>query len=36
MMSDIARVSPKKIKETVQSGNALLVCAYDDDGKNDH
>lgn len=32
-MSDIARVSPEKVREKVRLGNALLVCAYDDDGK---
>jgi hypothetical protein len=32
-MSDIERVSPERVREKVQSGNALLVCAYDDDGK---
>jgi len=35
-MSDIARVSPEKVREAVQSGNTLFVCAYDDYGKNDH
>ncbi|KPK00764.1 MAG: hypothetical protein AMK71_07970 [Nitrospira bacterium SG8_35_4] len=32
-MSDIGRVSPETAREDVQSGKALLVCAYDDDGK---
>ena len=32
-MSDIERVSPGKVRENVQAGNSLLVCAYDDDGK---
>lgn len=32
-MSDIERVSPERVREKVQSGNALLICAYDDDGK---
>ena len=32
-MSDIESVSPGKAREKVQSGNALLICAYDDDGK---
>ena len=33
MMSDIERVPPERVRDKVQSGNALLVCAYDDDGK---
>ena len=32
-MSDIARVSPERVREEVHSGNALLVCAYDNDDK---
>ncbi len=32
-MSDIERLSPEKVREMVQAGNAMLVCAYDDDGK---
>ena len=32
-MSDIERVSAETVREKVTSGNALLVCAYDDDGK---
>lgn len=32
-MRDIERVSPVFVREKVRSGNALLVCAYDDDGK---
>lgn len=32
-MSDIERVPPERVRDKVQSGNALLVCAYDDDGK---
>ena len=32
-MSEIERVSPEEVREKVQSGNAMLVCAYDDDGK---
>ena len=32
-MNDIARVSPQEAREKVQSGNALLVCAYDNDDK---
>jgi rhodanese-related sulfurtransferase len=27
------RVSPEQIRDRVQSGEALLVCAYDDDQK---
>jgi len=32
-MSDIERLSPEITREKVQTGNALLVCAYDDDEK---
>lgn len=32
-MSDIERVSPESVREKVQSGSALLVCAYNDDEK---
>lgn len=32
-MRDIERVSPVFVREKVQTGNALLACAYDDDGK---
>ena len=32
-MNDIARVSPQEAREKVQSGKALLVCAYDNDDK---
>ena len=32
-MSDIERVSPERVREEVNSGNALLVCAYDNDDK---
>lgn len=27
------RVAPQEVRERVQSGDALLVCAYDDDSK---
>lgn len=32
-MNEIKRVSPENVREKIQSGNALLICAYDDDGK---
>ncbi len=32
-MSDIERVPPHLAREKVQSGYALLVCAYEDDNK---
>lgn len=32
-MANINRVSAHEIHEEVVSGTALLVCAYDDDGK---
>lgn len=32
-MEMIPRVRPEEIRERVQSGAALLVCAYDDDEK---
>lgn len=32
-MSDVARVSAIEIRAHVQSGDALLVCAYDSDEK---
>jgi hypothetical protein len=32
-MSDIARVPVEQARKKVQSGSALLVCAYDSDEK---
>ena len=32
-MSDVARVSAVEIRDRVQTGDALLVCAYDSDDK---
>jgi hypothetical protein len=32
-MSEIERVPPRDVREKVQSGTALLVCAYNDDAK---
>lgn len=32
-MSDVARVSAIEIRKRVQTGDALLVCAYDSDAK---
>jgi hypothetical protein len=32
-MSEIERVPPRTVREKVRSGNALFVCAYDDDAK---
>ncbi len=32
-MSDISRVSAAEIRDRVQSGEALLVCAYSSDEK---
>ena len=32
-MSDIERITPERVREKIQSGDALLVCAYDDDDK---
>ena len=32
-MSEIERVSPEEVRAKMQAGNAMLVCAYDDDGK---
>ncbi len=32
-MSDIERISPEEVRNRVQSGNAILVCAYDSDDK---
>ena len=34
-MGDIVKVSPQEVRDKVQSGNALLVCAYYDDHKYD-
>ncbi len=34
-MSEIKRVSPEEVREKIQKGNALLVCAYKDDWKCD-
>ncbi len=30
-MPEIMRVAPREARESVASGRALLVCAYDDD-----
>lgn len=32
-MTKPERVEPEVVRERVQSGDALLVCAYDDDSK---
>lgn len=32
-MTEVARISPQKAKEQVNSGKALLVCAYASDAK---
>jgi len=32
-MSDPIRISPREARQKVVSGQALLVCAYDDDDK---
>lgn len=32
-MADILRVAPQQARESVASGRALLVCAYDSDEK---
>lgn len=30
-MADIRRISPQEARQRAQSGDALLVCAYDND-----
>ena len=32
-MAEVERVRPQEFHEKLKSGKALLVCAYDDDGK---
>lgn len=32
-MSEIIRVGPEEIRSKVESGEALLVCAYEEDSK---
>lgn len=32
-MSEIIRVGPEEIRRKVESGEALLVCAYEEDSK---
>jgi hypothetical protein len=32
-MAQVERISPEEARPRVQSGQALLVCAYDDDAK---
>jgi len=32
-MSDVERVSAVEIRDRIQTGDALLVCAYDSDDK---
>ena len=35
-MSDIIRVGPEETRRNVASGEALLVCAYEEDSKFRH
>jgi hypothetical protein len=32
-MAEVPRISAEEARQKVQSGQALLVCAYDDDSK---
>jgi hypothetical protein len=32
-MAEVARISAEEARRKVQSGDALLVCAYEDDAK---
>lgn len=32
-MTDVPRIGPRETRTKVQSGDALLVCAYDSDDK---
>ncbi len=32
-MNDVPRVTPEEVYPKLRSGEALLVCAYDDDAK---
>ena len=32
-MAEVPRISPEDARRQVQSGRALLVCAYDDEAK---
>jgi len=32
-MAEPVRIPPEKVREKLTSGNALLVCAYDDEDK---
>ena len=32
-MSDPERIDPRKAREHIERGDALLICAYDDDEK---
>lgn len=32
-MAEPVRISPKQVREKITSGDALLVCAYDDENK---
>jgi rhodanese-related sulfurtransferase len=32
-MQEVERVSPQEVRPSVQSGEALLVCAYEDEDK---
>jgi hypothetical protein len=34
-MAEIQRIDPEEARERVQSGQALLICAYDDERKWD-
>ena len=38
IMADVMRISPVDAKQQIEAGKALLVCAYQDDGKfqNNH
>lgn len=33
MTTDVPRISPDEARERSASGDAVLVCAYDDEGK---
>jgi hypothetical protein len=32
-MAEVQRIGPEEVRERMRSGEALLVCAYDDDEK---
>lgn len=35
-MTEIERISPEGVYQKLKAGNALLVCAYEDEARRSH